>query len=318
MYKSLYNMYSTFSTVTTDIYLENNTFINVSGQYGVVHIFDAGNVSFINTTLVNSSDSFMHFFQVQRNFGNITIDGCHFENILSEPGSNYYYFRVSMPDGYFMSINDFTAKNVTLESEILFHLKGNVGFKMTNSSFESAKIGANSNLVSIDGIKTADISGVTMKDISSMHYENSAKYMIRINNLNLEGANNSTIEDIQVTDSSIGLLYLMSVRNTPPASKTLKIEDISFSNCEFLNSAHLLNLERVFTREDFAIRMSHVNFEDLSFANGGYLIFMNSQIEKGVYLVDSSATNITGSSLYIEASNKQDLTVKAKFSKLYS
>jgi len=98
----------------------------------------------------------------------------------------------------------------------------------------------------------------------------------------------------------------------------LKIEDISFSNCEFLNSAHLLNLERVFTREDFAIRMSHVNFEDLSFANGGYLIFMNSQIEKGVYLVDSSATNITGGSLYIEASNKQDLTVKAKFSKLYS
>jgi len=317
IYHTLYDMLSVYATEATDVYFENNIFTNISGLFGGMYLFEVGNVFMINNTFTNSNDFNLNIYQLNC-FGNVVIDGHYSEDIVSDPGSSYYLFLIYMSSSHFISVNDFTAKNITVDSQTLFGVIGNSDFSMTNSAFEAIRIGADGNMVNIDGPGTFELSGTTMTDISNMDNVNTANYMVRVNNMNLDSASDSSIDNVEVTNSSIGFLYLMSVRNAPPAPRILRISGVTLKNSEYAYPANLFNFERISTSEDFSIEMSQINFEDLSFTLGGNLIYMYSQFLNGVNLINSSARNIKGGSIHVEAFNKQNLTVPAKLSKVVS
>ena len=156
------------------------------------------------------------------------------------------------------------------------------------------------------------VDNLIFKNIQSSSDSDSNNKMIDIGTLYLASSDNSTIQNIDVSNSTIGLFTIDGVTESPKETRLLTVSNIAYTNSNFVNAVTLMNIEGVQTTEDFMISATNLEFNTLSFTLGGYLINMQSQMTNSFVIDDSSASNIIGGSIKAEAFNKQDTSVTSK------
>ena len=156
------------------------------------------------------------------------------------------------------------------------------------------------------------VDNLIFKNIQSSSDSDSNNKMIDIGTLYLTSSDNSAIQNIDVSNSTIGFFTLGGVAESPAETRLLTVSNVAYTNSNFTNSVTLMNIEGVQTTEDFIISATNLEFNTLSFTLGGYLINMQSQMTNSFVIADSSASNIIGGSIKAEAFNKQDTSVTSK------
>ena len=156
------------------------------------------------------------------------------------------------------------------------------------------------------------VDNLIFNNIQSSSDSDSNNKMIDIGTLYLTSSDNSAIQNIDVSNSTIGFFTLGGVAESPAETRLLTVSNVAYTNSNFTNSVTLINIEDVQTTEDFIISATNLEFNTLSFTLGGYLINMQSQMTNRFVIADSSASNIIGGSIKAEAFNKQDTSVTSK------
>ena len=301
---------------TADLYLYNNTFDDVSTGIGSFAVSEARSVVMSNNTFSNSSGYGFSLIEIQYTYGNITIDGLYFDNIQSTDVGVYYTLHVLALGGSSVIVNDFRTTNSDLSLQDLLSIEGaSYDLFISDSSIENSKVATGSSMFSIGSARRFNISNISFLNIESSSPDDSDNYMISISNLDLSSSDDSIIQNISVESSTIGFLNFVSIANTPTQPKQFEVMDISISNSQYPIPVEIFNFERISMAEDFTIQMTRIHFESLSFRLGGNLINMQALISNGLVVTDSTASDITGGSMNVEAFNKQNLTIPAKLSK---
>jgi hypothetical protein len=291
---SIYAMFDVYLQPNTQIYFRNNTFIDISGLFGGAYIYNSGSVEFNNVSFYNSTDFGFGLLSFEETSGDATIDGFTLSNIVSTGASDTYFFYLYFLEGYSISINNLKVTNTEVNSQALFYLDGVINsFSITNSYFENIKVGTDIGMFSLTELNILNIKNVTFLQISSSTSDDSDNYIIKVGRLYIDGGSNSSVSEIQVENSTIGFFKFDAVENTPTEGKVLTLDDVSITSAYYERSVNLFDFTSIQTAEDFTIRITRVNFQDLSFLLGGNLILMRSQINNGVSVIDSTATNIT-------------------------
>ena len=215
-----------------------------------------------------------------------------------------------------MTLNDFRVNNTEVNSQNLVYIDTYIDeLVVTNSIFSTIKVGGSTSLFAITSVKMLQMSTIQFSQISSSSADDSGNYMINIGAIDLSSEVDSTIQNCQVSQTTIGFLNFASITNEPTQPRQLEVMDVEVTNSQYPIPVDIFNFERISTAQDFTIRMTRIHFESLSFRLGGNLINMQALISNGLVVIDSTASDITGGSMNVEAFNKQNLAVPAKLSK---
>ena len=309
---SIYPMFNVYVQQNTEIRFINNTFANVSGVYGCVYISNAKVVSMTDNTYVNSTNFGLSFTGFQQ-IASVIIDGYHIENVVSSGTFDEYIFYMYLDKESDLTVTGLNLTNTELNLQSLIYLDGPVNkVTISNSICENVKVGSDIAMFALTEVYIVSVDNLIFKNIQSSSDSDSNNKMIDIGTLYLSSSDNSTIQNIDVSNSTIGFFTLGSVAESPAETRTLTVSNVAYTNSNFINPVTLMNIEGVQTTEDFIISATNLEFNTLSFTLGGYLINMQSQMTDSFVIADSSASNIIGGSIKAEAFNKQDTSITSK------
>ena len=319
IYKAYFPPIGLFLSSNTDVYIYNNTFSEVSTNYGSMMIYFANNIVMENNTLSSCIDYQFSLVQLYFIFGDITIEGLYLDAVTSKVIQSHYCIHIMPLWGNSITVNDFRVTNSQFYSQNIFTIdSSSYDLFLSNVTVQNSEVSIDHSLLVFDSANMIIISDVIFLNIKGISTDYSDSYMISISNLNLASSNDSTIQNITVQEASLGFFNFESIMNEPTQSRQFKVVDVSIINSQYTNRVDIFSFGRISISKDFTIQMVRTHFESLSFKFGGNLINMQALINNGVVVTDSKASDIKGGSLRIEAFNKQSLTIPAKLSKLLS
>jgi hypothetical protein len=223
---SIYAMFDVYIQPNTQIFLTNNTFRNISGLYGGVYIYNAGEVQLSNNRFYSSTDFGFGLMSFEEVWGDVTINGLTIENVISTGSSAEYFIYFYLHDNHNLSITGLSVTDSEVNQQPLVYIRDSVNvFTLQNSSLSSIKVGPSTSIFTITSAHSVSISSITFSSISSSTSDSAADSII---SLALSPAASSTIEAIQVTSTSVGLLSFTSLQSS--AVSSLALRDILFKN----------------------------------------------------------------------------------------
>ena len=243
----------------------------------------------------------------------VTLDGIHIENVVATGTPVDYFFYINLVEGSDFILNrlNFTNNEVNVQPMVYLDLPLNK-VSISNSVFKNVKVGSDTAMFMLTKLNIVYIDNLEFINVQSSSDTDNDNSMIDIRTLSLASSENSVIKNIDVSNSITNLFTLGGVSDVPPEARILTISNVTYSNSNFINPVTLINIEGVQTNEDFKIDANNLQFSTLSFKLGGYLINMQSQMANSFTITDSSASNIIGGSIKVEAFNKQDSSIRAK------
>ena len=235
-------------------------------------------------------------------FNNIVATGGKYDNVL--------YIRAI--EGASLLIDGLVVKDSLINAPKLIYWDTIISkFTLINSSFTNLTINSQNSLINIDSTNILSFSNLNFSQIKGSTEDSVDISALLINNYILDGSENSMISNINIDNSKMGLLNFYSVSGSPSNYKLFSISDLVYSNWDFYNGYNLIAFNAIETTLDFRIQLKSIAFLNISFYFSGNLIYMKSQIPGQLIISDSSATNVTGGSIWIEAFNKQNYDLNA-------
>jgi hypothetical protein len=113
------------------------------------------------------------------------------------------------------------------------------------------------------------------------------------------------ISDIEITNSTVPFFILDLFTDNSTDGASIQMQNINYHDCEFQFGENLIMFSNLFTTTDFFVSISNSQFYNLNFVRGGNIFNFEHQFASQIQISDSEFTNLTGTSIRIEAFNKQ-------------
>ena len=316
-YDQNYMVYPTiqvFSNLLVSFYVLNWKFSNVICIDGCIMvtlatIADIENNIYLNTTGFNYAT--YNLLEVNT----ITMKNVTHQNVNGTGTSQEYFIMMSLNDNGVVQLESVNFYNCDLGVQPGMHFDGSVkSLVLKNSIFSSVKVGSRNYLFDASLLGTIEITNWTFSSISSSTSTDNNNLIFNIRSINLANALNSTINNISV-QSSISFLEFNSLTGSLTSPLTFAISNIAFSNWSIANSISIISFGNLETSEDITYTFQNITFNNIWFSNKGDLMkFQHQFVKNQIYVSSSTFTNIFGGDIYVEAGNKNNLSIPTKVS----
>jgi len=286
-----------------DLKLNGNTFSEILGTFGMIAVSHIPTFASTNDTLQNCIEFGASLYTLT-GINDISIDGLVIKNHTISDLLAINFIHAIPNDIMLMTLSNVEVSDIVLGNSQIVSFSGtNNQFTLINSSFNNISV-SDIGLIKVTNLDMININNVTFTGISNTD-EVESPYILGIDALNLDSAEQFIIQNVVVSSTNIGFFHLDSIKNTAATTKVLELNNIQFESCEYEKSANLLNIEKILTTEDFYIQISEASFVDLNFEFGGNMIHMNAHMPKGLHVIDTVVRNVTSGSFLVESSNTQ-------------
>ena len=308
---NIYAVLDTYLQPNTQLFIENNYFVNVSGLFGALQMTDSGYATVINNTYINSTNFGFGIIEFN-NVDGAKIDGFYIDNIIATGDDSQNLFYAMMTETSILMMNDIVVTNSEINSQKMIYWDTFVlNFILTNSNFKNLTVSSGVSLINLDSTTILNLDNINFSNIIGDSTDSVDSYAILLSRLSLAGTKNSTIKGLSLTNSLIGLFYFYSISDSPPESRLLSIDDITISNWDFYSFYNLIAFGGIITSEDFQIMISDISYQNISFYFNGNLLYYQSQMLNQIIINNLFARNISGGSISVEAFDKNNLELSA-------
>ena len=122
----------------------------------------------------------------------------------------------------------------------------------------------------------------------------------------------SSLKNIYISNTEIGLFSLVNIIGSTTEPRLVTVKNFTYIDTNFSSQVSILDFSKIQTTQDFQIQLSQLSFSNLSFALGGDLINIQSQLSKGVVVQDLYISNTISGNIRVEAFNKSNTDLPAK------
>ena len=308
---NIYAVMETYLQPNTQLFIDSNYFVSVSGMFGGLLISDSGYAIITNNTYINSTNFGFAIVEFN-NVDGALVDGLYIDNVVATGDNSENVIYALLTETSELTLNNIVISNSEINNQKLIYLDTFIqSFILTNSIFRNITVTSGISLINIDSSITLNFNNITFSDVHGDSSNSVNSYGVLLTNFDLSGDQNSTITNIKMSNSLIGFLSFYSVSNSPPDTRLLSINNVEYLNWDFKSKYDLIVFGGIVTSENFQIQLSNIIFQNVSFYFGGNLIYFESQIANQIVMSDSYATNVTGGSILIEAFYKNNLALPA-------
>jgi hypothetical protein len=271
-----------FMSIESNVWFTNNTFENIYNPGNrLIFIFPA--CSFVYSTGMV--------------FRNITEDTTSF--------GNFWYMGVAEGGNY--TIENTIVQDVsTGNNNVIKILDASSGeFILKDSLFDNVETNGGFPIISAGTITGATIQNLTFSNIYKFDSNQISNILMKFDSVSLALSSTILISDIEITNSTVPFFSLDLFADNSTDGTSIQMQNINYHDCEFEFGENLISFSNLFTKTDFYVSISNSRFYNLNFARGGNLFNFEHQFASQLQISDSEFTNLTGTSIKIEALNKQ-------------
>ena len=175
-------------------------------------------------------------------------------------------------------------------------------------NFTNVVLEEDGTIISFNNIKTIQASGIYLNNLRANDLNDKETTLIKINTLDLNSTFDSSYSGIVYDNSSIYVFQFGSFINSPPSTKTIKLENSIFRNSQDLPEKALVTTNQISTNYDVEGHISNITFTNISFTSSGYLILFNQQLTTNMTLTNSVFENIENGYILITTPSTGDTT----------
>ena len=227
---NIYAVMETYLQPNTQLFIDSNYFISVSGLFGGFLISDSGYTSVTNNTYINSTNFGFAIIEFN-NVDGALIDGLYIDNVVATGDNSENVIYALLTETSELTLNNIAISNSEINSQKLIYLDTFIqSFILTNSIFKNITVTSGISLINIDSSITLNFNNITFSDVHGDSSNSVNSYGVLLTNLDLSGDQNSTISNIKMSNSLIGFLGFYSISNSPPDTRLFSIDNVEYLN----------------------------------------------------------------------------------------
>ena len=185
-------------------------------------------------------------------------------------------------------------------------------FTLINCIFKNITMNSGSSLISTIVVKKLVLQNITISEVTQVDPKDTSNNIIKIRGMDLNTTGTFQISQISMSSSSVSLLDLSNIYNPQITGKSVTISNISYTDSVIQYDDDLIVIEGIETSSDFKITIDNITFTNITFVRSGHLAFFRQQTAQTLVVTNSYFANNSGSSVHIEAYNKNNLTLTTK------
>lgn len=305
IFKSIYSVPLIFTTRLTTLIMQNNIYTNVSTYFGAVYSSKTDTILFENNYYSDSevigSGTFTFLSTNSILIRNITHNNVHGPTKFSTP-----FISVSVKDG-----GNFTAENVKFEN-LDFHTSQSIlvdgdldSYELSGMNYTDVKVGNGNSVIEFKSFKHISISDCIFDGVRSSSSRDENNRMVSMGEINLETFRNSTIQNIQISNSEIGFILFDSLTGVTSEDHSFVLRNISYSDSFFLNIRELFKFSGMQTDQNFKVIFEDNLFKNITFVNQGSLLMLAQQLKDELIIRNTVVEDVVSGMIEIEPINNK-------------
>ncbi|CAI2376317.1 unnamed protein product [Moneuplotes crassus] len=191
-------------------------------------------------------------------------------------------------------------------NNLLHFIPGTFPITIKNVHFKNIESVEGYALLSSDAFHGATIQNVTFEDIYKESADDTTNVMIKFGTFNLGDQNEISLIDLNIVNSTIPLFQMNSISSNEANGSSVIFQNLAYHDCVFEFSESLILLKNLFSTSDFHFKFTDSKFYNIEFTRGGKIFDFEHQISTQVVVQDTTFTNITAGSIYLESFNKNN------------
>ena len=183
---------------------------------------------------------------------------------------------------------------------------------------DNVSIDTDGSIFKIELATVLQLCQLNFTSIKSSTSSSNNNYMIMIDALELDASFPSLIQNVSVSNSTVGLLHAETVTGNLSENNLFSIQDIHISDCYVENNIDMITLTLLSTYDPYAIIFSNMIFSNLEFKQGGNILNFEYLLTIPVQIMNSEFRNITGGKISVKSftSNIADLSTNVVMSNI--
>ena len=165
---------------------------------------------------------------------------------------------------------------------------------MTQISGHNLKTDTDGSIVKIDLATILQASLFSFSNVTSHDSDSSNNYMVLISAMDLTASFPSVFSNIIVSNSSTGILKIETAIGDLNPDNMLIVQNLVMSDCNVTNSFDVISLSSMFTYDPYVIMFSNLTFQNLEFLQGAHLLNLEHLLIIPVRIINSIFENIKG------------------------
>ena len=294
------------------------------------------NMNFTNSTFLNSIIFLRGFGEVRIGDSSQNQTNIYMDTISISTPSALIIQEIVDFELHNIEINSFTVTPQTSPQFVYFNAYSNSLFtiksmKVSQSDFQSSSliftetsldlvtlanievsdtvINSGSDLISLKNIKsiqfdTGNFSGVTVSDTSDVDSS-----ILKIQDKSLQDDLNSTIQNIQVTNSQISLFNIGTLSGSSSAEQTFEFANIYFNDMMIPSSRSMIDTSGFTGDGNITISMRNLTFVRVNYTSNGNNLKFSHNLGSEVVVTNSNFNDSDSSSILLDRSS-DDSTIK--------
>ena len=300
---------------TTSIYMAGNTYTNISGPQWAAFTNLASSLVLENESFENSTDFGIGTYAYTE-IEHVVIRNITHKNVNGTGTNLQYYIYISIINNGDVSVDGMYFINWNLGYQAGFNVFGIMNkLSISNVAMTSSTIGNQNALINTGSFSTLTISNCTFNGIGNGTPNDQDNYMIYVGSINLDSANNSTIKNMTIENSEIGLINFSSLSGTSSNNISFILSGVTYKNSNFNSKKNLLLFGNLESQQNITFVLDSFQYSNITFSTQGNIMMLEHQLLNQLIVQNSLFTNITSGIIYIESANKQklDTPTKVKF-----
>lgn len=167
-------------------------------------------------------------------------------------------------------------------------------------------------IINTGSFQSLQILDSAFDNITSQTADDYGNIMIEVNSINLASGSDSLINNITIQNSVIGFVDFYTIVGSTDVAINFVVSDIVYENCVIPNQLDLISFGSLQTQQDIYFTIDNIRFSNVTFVKYGNMLNFQQQISNILVFKNSHFENVVSAFVYIEAANKQDLSVSTK------
>lgn len=293
---------------------ETNTYVTNSSSYWAVAAYIGLKKVVISDLYLEKSGTTLQYIYEVIQVSEIEINNVTINNMIIDSASSEGIFYLETLNDGSVCVTNFTLLNSYLGSKHGFDYASSTSgnLKLNNIHFENVTVDSGVVLIRAEKLSNLELRNATFKRISQINPIDSSNKMISISTLDLNTTGTFSIDQVTATEWSIGMFEMQNIINAENSTRTLQLNDITYTNSVFEYSNDLILVEHIETSEQFQIIISSVRMVNLTFPRNGHLFKLGHQTDLPFIIKNWYFNQIYGGTIYIESVDLQNSALLTK------
>lgn len=295
-----------------DIFVTDFVFQNVSCLFPIAQVIAFRSVLMTNTIYREIGETFDQPAMIVQFVASFVVENILYENINGTASTqNPLMALQNLPTTNTMISGIQLVDSWLNNRKVIENLSSLQTLTIQNGVYSNSYQSTDGVLISTGTIGKIIFQNHTFTGMLSTESSDTTSVVLQISSIDLAYAQNSSIQDISISNSTIGFISYGGITGTGSDLK-MDINNFSYFDSTIAVVKSLINTKNLLSDQDYTIIIDNATFTNIEFTTRGYLLDLYHQLPTELIVRNSNFNNLNSALLHIEAGNLQNDALSAR------